>query len=279
MASSRHHSSNSSASRREILIVFLLTLLGALLRLWGLGKLGLTHFDEGIYAIGGLWALSPRSLAGLDPTVIPYAPGGYPFLVGLTYLGLGVSDVAAILPSILAGTMTIPAVGWLARRTFGPGAGGPAAAMAALSGFHVAFSRMALTDASFLLFWTLALVAGQRFLERPGAARGVWLGLSVGLAQWFKYNGWLAGMAVPLAACLGMAIDAAERERRRILAVWGFGLLAAVAAAIVYWPWFAFVESHGGYADLLRHHRGYLGGRSPWVGHRAAPPRAGAGRR
>ena len=82
--------------------------------------------------------------------------------------------------------------------------------MAALSGFHVAFSRMALTDASFLFFWVLALIAGQRFLERPGAARGVVLGLSVGLAQWFKYNGWLAGVAVPMAACLGL-VDRRER--------------------------------------------------------------------
>ena len=95
---------------REILIIAVLTVVGGVLRLWGLGRLGLVHFDEGIYAIAGLWAVSPRSLAGLDPTVISYAPGGFPFLVGLAYLGLGVSDIAAILVSIVAGTLTIPAV-------------------------------------------------------------------------------------------------------------------------------------------------------------------------
>ena len=99
-----------------------------------------------------------------------------------------------------AGTLTIPAVAWLARRTFGSGAGGVAAAFAALSGAHVAFSRMALTDASFLLVWVLALVQGQRFLERPCGIRAVLLGLAVGAAQLFKYNGWLAGAIVVLAA-------------------------------------------------------------------------------
>ena len=165
-----------------------------------------------------------RGLAGLDPTLIPYAPPGFPFLVGVAYLGLGVSDLAAILVSILAGTLTIPAAAWLARRTFGAGAGAAAAALVAFSGFHVAFSRVALTDASFLLCWILALVCGQRFLERPRFSSAIALGLSVGLAQWFKYNGWLLGVFVVLAACLGILVDPKERHRPRIRAVWGFGL-------------------------------------------------------
>ena len=52
----------------------------------------------------------------------------------------------------------------------------------------------------------------------------------------------------------------ADRRRERTeairrLAIWGFGLLAAVLCLrSSYWPWFGFVESHGGYAGLLRHH-------------------------
>ena len=52
----------------------------------------------------------------------------------------------------------------------------------------------------FLLFWLLALIAGQRFLERPTASRAFVLGLAVGVAQLFKYNGWLAGAIVVLTA-------------------------------------------------------------------------------
>ncbi len=187
--------------------------------------------------------------------------------MGLAYLGLGVSDLAAILVSILAGTLTIPAAAWLARRTCGAGAGAAAAALVAFSGFHVAFSRVALTDASFLLCWILGLVCGQRFLERPRISSAIALGLSVGLAQWFKYNGWLLGMCVVLAACLGILVDPQVRQRPRIRAVWGFGLIAVLVAIAVYWPWFAFVEAHGGYAGLLKHHQSYMGGFSSWLPH------------
>lgn len=242
-----------------------MTFLGGMLRLWAIGRLGLVHFDEGIYAMAAGWIQSPRGIAELDPTVIAYAPPGFPFLVGLAYGVLGRSDVAAILVSILAGVLTIPVAGWLGWRTFGRGAGAGAAALCALAGPHIAFSRMALTDASFLLAWLVAIGLGQQFLERPGPARALALGLSVGVVQLFKYNGWLAGAAV--AACAVILTLARPRERTDWLALWVWGLLAAAVAAAVYWPWFRFVEAHGGYASLLAHQRGYMGGLAAWPGY------------
>ena len=114
---------------REILVVLALTVVGAVLRLWSPGRLGLVHFDEGIYALAGLWVFSPRGLQDFDPTAVAYAPPGFPILEGISYLGLGVGDFSAILVSIVAGTLTIPAAAWVARRTFGAGAGGAAAAL------------------------------------------------------------------------------------------------------------------------------------------------------
>ncbi|HEU5115532.1 MAG TPA: 4-amino-4-deoxy-L-arabinose transferase, partial [Isosphaeraceae bacterium] len=84
----------SAKTTLESRLVLALTVLGALLRLWSPGRLGLVHFDEGIYALSGAWIGRP---GGLDPMVIPYAPAGYPLLVGLAYLVLGASDLAAIL--------------------------------------------------------------------------------------------------------------------------------------------------------------------------------------
>lgn len=267
MIGSRPHPPASGFLVREAAIVAVLTLAGAVVRLWDLKTLGLIHFDEGIYALAGLWSLSPSGLSALDPRVIAYAPPGFPYLVGISYLLFGVSDLAAILVSILLGTLTIPASAWLARRTFGAGAGVCAAALVAFSGFHIAFSRMALTDASFLLFWVLGLIAAQSFLERPGPGTAVLLGLGVGLAQLFKYNGWLIGAAVILAACASSFLDPQERSRARVQAVWGWGLLAAVVAALIYSPWFRFVEAHGGYRELLRHHRSYMGELASWLPH------------
>lgn len=255
-----------SGARREILIIAAMTVVGGMLRLWALGRLGLVHFDEGIYAMAGGWIQSPRGIAGLDPTVIAYAPPGFPFLVGLAYGVLGRVDVAAILVSIVAGTLTIPIVGWLGCRTFGRGAGASAAALCSLAGPHIAFSRMALTDASFLLAWLVAIGLGQRFLERPGPARALGLGLAVGTAQLFKYNGWIAGAAVAVCAVFLTLTPTRARDRAAWLRLWGWGLVAAAVAAVVYWPWFQFVQEHGGYAGLLTHQRGYMGGLASWAG-------------
>jgi dolichyl-phosphate-mannose-protein mannosyltransferase len=253
-----------SCRTRETLVVIAFTVIGGLLRLWSVSRLGLSHFDEGIYATSGLWIFSRNGIFDLDPSLIPYAPPGFPFLIGAAYFVLGASDLSAILVSIVLGTLTIPAVAWLASRTFGSGAGGVAAAFFALSGAHVAFSRMALTDVSFLLVWVLALVQGQRFLEKPCAFRAVLLGVAVGAAQLFKYNGWLAGATVVLSAAAWLALHPGQWWSRHTAATWGWGLLAASVATLVYWPWFAFVQTHGGYAALLAHERGYLGGFASW---------------
>ena len=258
---------SGSKVSREFVVVVALSVLGAIIRFWSFGRLGLVHFDEGIYALAGLWSLSPGGLAGIDPSMISYAPPGFPILVGFSYWFFGISDVAAILPSILAGVLTIPVVAWVARRSFGPGAGGAAAALAALSGPHVSFSRMALTDVSFLLVWLVAIGLGQRFLERPNFGRAVLFGGAVGLAQLFKYNGWVSGIVVALNAVIWLLWHRSEWRSPTTAAIWAWGLFAAIIAAIVYYPWFRFVNAHGGYGSLLAHQRSYLGGVSAWPWH------------
>jgi dolichyl-phosphate-mannose-protein mannosyltransferase len=252
--------------RREMIAICVLSLLGAGLRLWSVNRLGLTHFDEGMYALAGLWVLSPKGLSALDPMLIPYAPPGLPILVGWAYGLLGVSDLSAILPSLVCGVALIPIVAWLARRAFGAGAGAAAAAFAALSGPHVAFSRMAMTDVPFLLAWLVAIGLGGWFLERPGWGRALALGLAVGGAQNFKYNGWLAGVIVAIGAVPG-CLDRRPEVRRPALRAIGLGVIAVAVAAVAYWPWYQFVERHGGYASLLAHHRGYMSGPSAWWPH------------
>jgi hypothetical protein len=128
---------------------------------------------------------------------------------------------------------------------------------------HAAFSRMALTDAAFLLTWLLALILGQRVLERPTVWRATMFGLAVGFSQYVKYNGWLAGAIVALAAGLDAARGQGEPSRRP-LRMGALLALAALIAACVYSPWFLHVEANGGYAKLLAHHRSYASGPSAW---------------
>lgn len=246
-------------SRRESIVIALATVIAAVLRLWGFPRLGLQHFDEGIYAQVGLWPLllPTGGLGDVASLLVPYAPPGFPILIGAAYSLLGAVDRAAILVSILAGIATIPVAGGIARKTFGPGAGAMAAILAALSGPHVAFSRMALTDATFLLAWMSALALGIWFLERPRAGRAYLFGIAVGLAQNVKYNGWLIGAIVGLAALL----EGRNGAKRRL----GWLGFAAIVALLVYLPWFAFVQTHGGYDRLVAHHRGYFYGTNGWT--------------
>src|SRR4051794_12729989 len=122
--------------RRELAVVLALMVLGTALRFWDVGRLGLSHFDEGIYAASGSWVFARGGLGDLDPLLIAYAPPGLTILIGLAYLVLGPSDVSAIAVGLVAGVVTIPVVAWVGRRSFGPGAGAAAAALAAVSGPH-----------------------------------------------------------------------------------------------------------------------------------------------
>ena len=65
-------------NRATLLVMASLTLVGLGIRLSGPGRLYLDQFDEGIYALGGFWAFSSDGLAGLDPSMIPYAPPTFP---------------------------------------------------------------------------------------------------------------------------------------------------------------------------------------------------------
>ena len=259
---------SARAHRRAWAGVGLATILGAILRLWGLTGSGLTHFDEGIYATSALWVHDPAGLRSIDPSLIPYAPPGYPICVGLMSLSVGSVDRAALLGSALFGAATIPIVGWLGTRAFGPGAGVIAALLAATSGAHIAFSRAGLTDSAFTFWLLLTLAVGTRFLGRPTLLGGIGLGLAVGLSQNFKYHGVLGGLSVAMAAA-SFVLFPDKDSRRRWVGMIGWGSLAILLAGVLYWPWYRFVDSHGGYADLLRHQRSYLTARSvhAWLTH------------
>jgi len=257
----------TDSGRAEGYVVLVLTLVAFLIRARSPQTLGLTHFDEGVYAGAGLWSVLPGGLAAFDPQVISYAPPGLPILIGLAYVILGVGDLAALSVTIVAGSLTVPCVAWVARRTFGPGAGAASAAFVAGSMAHVAFSRKALTDAPYLLVWVVCLGLGGRFLERPRLGRAVALGVAAGVAQNFKYNGGMLLAVVALTSVWNWAGRRDLRPTRQLLTTLWLSMVAVLTAAILYAPWYLFVENHGGYAALVRHHSRYVGGLETWWPH------------
>ena len=236
-------------SRREILVVARFDLVGGVLRLWSLGRLGLIHFDEGVYALAGLWCFRRRDCrTRSDGHRLRTAGVSVPGRAVSTWC-LGVSDFSAILVSIVAGTLTIPAAAWLARRTFGAGQGGRRRVRRTLGSARRFFAdgadRRLVSSCSGC--WRSA--RGSGFSSGPIRHEPSALGLAVGAAQLFKYNGWLSGVIVAPSAAVWLVAPPATSGARGRRPPPGDGASSRRSSRpSSYWPWFQFVESHGGYA-------------------------------
>ena len=102
-----------------------------------------------------------------------------------------------------------------------------AGTLAALSPTLIVFSTQILTDSLFLFFFTLMLVAGARFLLRPGAGLAICAGLGGGLALVTR-----PVVAPLLAAATPLLFAIALLQRRSVgLALTAAMLFAAAAAA------------------------------------------------
>jgi dolichyl-phosphate-mannose-protein mannosyltransferase len=219
------------------------------------------HFDEGIYA----------SVLWYDVTQGGAYPGREFFAPPLSGLGMrvasflpGLQPFAPFVPSILLGTMTVPAAWWLARMWYGSAAGLFAASIAAFSDFHIAYSRTALTDVG-CLTWTLlalgfgslaihaSLNPGRRFLKHAAFA-----GIATGLGWWTKYTGWL-----PLAILWGGTMLWWLWKGRKVVRIWRpltTLCVATAVAGIVFLPWIWQLQSVGGYSAISANHGSYLTG-------------------
>jgi 4-amino-4-deoxy-L-arabinose transferase-like glycosyltransferase len=237
--------------------------LAALPRCWGLGRVGLTHFDEGALTLAARW-LATFGLEGApyDPTRTPPL---VPALEGFSFLVVGVHDWAAIAVSVVAGSLTVGLLYAIGRRWFGAGVGAAAATMLATAEYHLVLSRQALTDATFtLLFWA-ALAAAFEAVRRGGARRFVVAGVLAGLAMNAKYDGVLA-LAIVAVWTLLVRLRLFTSDP---LTGTARGLAIAVGiAGGLYLPWAAVVQFKSGYGALLRTHAEH----SFWAGLFPTPP-------
>ncbi|MFO0868531.1 MAG: glycosyltransferase family 39 protein [Pirellulales bacterium] len=189
---------------------------GCGLRIPWLNHAGVDHFDEGVYAS----QVPPGAGAGSYPLCHLYAPPFVPILQQLARQTTADQPWSPVWPGIVAGCLTVLAVGWLGRLWFGPVAGWVAASLAATSDVHATFSRTALTDPWLLLWLLLALAFLTRAWQRPSLYDVLAAGLFTALAWWTKYNGWLplaiGGAALALATVL---LGVSARRRSSVSAV------------------------------------------------------------
>jgi 4-amino-4-deoxy-L-arabinose transferase-like glycosyltransferase len=245
--------------RRELVLLIVILGLGAGVRAVALSRSAVEHFDEGVYA-SNLW-FGPPDFA--YPLQRFYAPPLLPALIEAGMLAGLAPNLAALLPSFLAGCGTIAAVWWFGRTWFAPEVGLSAAALCALSDSHIAYSAAALTDVLLGLWLVLAVQAIGLSLWRGDLRWAVVGGMFTGLAWWTKYNGWLP-----------LAIEAAAlpvlwfflRPTRQQAGSWLICFaVTALTTAVVWSPYYLSLQAHGGYVPIAANHAKYVVGFAGWL--------------
>ncbi len=236
------------------MLVLLLSLTGGLLRYWSPERMAIEHFDEGVYASN---LFCPPSYA--YPARHLYAPPLFPAVLEWALI-LGGRGSAVMWVNVLAGSLMLPSVWWVARCWFGPAAALASLLLAATSGFHIAFSRMALTDVTLCLWMLWGVYFAWRAILSGTPAAIIAAGLCATLAWWTKYNGWLT-LAISGAGLLAWLLT---RERAAVAPVLGRWAALATIALLAWSPVVWGLQSVGGYAAVSANHARYFGGRAEW---------------
>lgn len=236
-------------NRLDLGICLTLTALAAVLRFWHFTDLGLTHFDEGSYAMTGRWLATFGKEGWIYQS--GHAPGLFSTVIGLFFLIFGIKDYIAIAVSALAGSLTVGLIYWIGREQFNRKTGIMAALFLATAEYHLMYSRFALTDATFtLLFWAslASLLQGLVRNERRWFIIG---GVFTGMCWNTKYHGFFPLLILGL--WLGMM--ALMRRKKHLVptrVLWSNFGIAALLAGLIYLPWFLFVQFSVGYGAILQ---------------------------
>lgn len=242
-------------------VLGMILFIGVVLRCAVSHRLGLWHFDEGVYALSGQW---PFQLDGTSPFYVNhhyYAPSLLPGLIGISFYFLGIEDLSAIAVSQASGCILIFATYWIASRWYDRSTALIAASLAMFSEMHIIYSRMALTDSLLVTCFVVSLVCISEMLSQCRYQWSIASGIAVTLAWNTKYNGWL-----PLFFGLCGFMPTIVRNASLTLPLLKYWCLATGIAVLGYMPWYLYISQQpGGYPALINHHQGYLVGWQGWL--------------
>jgi mannosyltransferase len=218
-------------------VLVALTVLALLLRVTSLSR---SLFTDETYSL----ALAQRGF-GHMLALFGYEANGTPYSIVLWPLirifGTGVTLLR--LPAVIAGTLSVPALWWAARRFTAPAAAVLAAGLLALNPMAIWYSQEARAYAFVVLAACLAFGALPRALEHR-SGRGAWVGYvaamtllayseifaaplalpAQALIAWRAgreaFRRWLLSLAAVLVCCLPLLVAAAVSRSRRDALYW-----------------------------------------------------------
>jgi 4-amino-4-deoxy-L-arabinose transferase-like glycosyltransferase len=209
---------SASSTRRETTVILVLSAAALLLRLTSVSR---SLFTDEAYSL----ALAQRSF-GHMVELFGYEANGMPYPIVLWPLIriFGTSEALLRLPSVIAGTASVPALWWAARRYTTPAGALLAAGVLALNPMAIWYSQMARPYAFVMLAACLAFGALPRALE--GDRRRTWAGY-VGAMALLAYCDILAAPIVLPAQAL-----IAWRTGRGSFRRWLWSLLALLVCCL-----------------------------------------------
>src|SRR5450759_3959118 len=153
---------SASVSGRERTALLVLTALALLLRVTSLSR---SLFTDEAYSL----ALAQRGFGHMFE-LFGYEANGtpYPIILWPLIRIFGTSEALLRVPAVIAGTASVPALWWAARRFIAPGGALLAAGLLAISPMAVWYSQMARPYAFVMLAAALAFGALPRALEGGG---------------------------------------------------------------------------------------------------------------
>jgi 4-amino-4-deoxy-L-arabinose transferase-like glycosyltransferase len=190
------------------------------------------------------------------------APPLVPSLHRALFALFGERELAVNAAAALAGTATVLAT-WLAGRAW-LGTSAALVAAAALAGmeYHLVFSRQALTDVYFTLFFTAALGSFFGGVERGRRPACAVAGVFAGATVLTKYHGFFAVAAMGIYAVARRWSRDAEARRSSAWRCWlCAALVAALPALWIAWQ----IESRVGIDEFRLHRRRWMEEPGLWM--------------
>ena len=210
---------SASVSGRERTALLVLTALALLLRVTSLSR---SLFTDEAYSL----ALAQRGFGHMFE-LFGYEANGtpYPIILWPLIRIFGTSEALLRVPAVIAGTASVPALWWAARRFVAPAGALLAAGLLAISPMAVWYSQMARPYAFVMLAAVLAFGALPRALE-GGGRRGPWAGYVAAMALLAYCDILAAPLALPAQALI------AWRAGRQGVRRWLWSLLALLVSCV-----------------------------------------------